>query len=423
MSDSRPSVPDDLTSRQRIREMDSDGFAHEAVDLSPPPPLVPGAAVATLPARVPLETTRNISTGSPAVLVRRRHSSGINVDGARPISGGFGSETTHQGAVRQGRPNNGVDTGGRHKSGNISGGFGADVARDESYAFDGRSSPSQAGVISSSGVIGPGRSGNAPTAEIEAAQEILLLNLRHEFVTREPLAAALTHPSLRNEKPNVTVDNQRLELLGDLVLGLAVGELLLVRLPDSQEGEISVMKSHLVRERTLAELAIQLGVGPALRLGRGEDLNGGRQRPAILADALEAIIAAVFVDGGYESARNLVERIMTKPIADLLAVSQTPMVRAGRPISGQSRPPSTTTALHASTKNYKTALQEWLAHAGGDPPEYKMICEFGALDARRFRVRVATRLMGSLHEGLGEATTIKAAENAAAEQLFTALNV
>lgn len=418
MSDPRPSAPEDRTPRQRVREMDSDGFAHEAVDLSPPPPLVPGAAAAALPPRAPLETPRSISGGSPPVFVRRRHSGGINTDGGRPISDGFGNETTNQGP-RTGLPS--ASAAGRSKNSNISGGFGVDVAREESYAFDGRSSAGQAGVISSSGVIGPGRSGNAPTAEIEAAQEILLLNLRHEFVTREPLAAALTHPSLRNEKPHVTVDNQRLELLGDLVLGLAVGELLLMKLPNSQEGEISVMKSHLVRERTLAELAVQIGVGPALRLGRGEDLNGGRQRPAILADALEAIIAAVFVDSGYESARALVERLMTKPIADLLAATQTPMVRTGRPVRGQTRPTSSTTALHASTKNYKTALQEWLAHAGGDPPEYKMICEFGALDARRFRVRVATRLLGALREGLGEATTIKAAENAAAEQLFMAL--
>jgi len=411
MSDPRTSAPEDRTPRHRGRETDSDGFAPKAVDLSPPPPLVPGAAAETLPVGAPAENLHSIAGASPSVFLRRRHSSGVNPDSSRPISDCFGNEITNLGAALRGSPNAAIGAGGRHNGGNISGGFGADVVRGENYAFDGRSS----------GMIGPGRSGNAPTAEIEAAQEMLLLNLRHEFVTREPLAAALTHPSLRNEKPNVTVDNQRLELLGDLVLGLAVGELLLMKLPNSQEGEISVLKSHLVRERTLAELAVQLGVGPALRLGRGEDLNGGRHRPAILADALEALIAAVFVDSGYESARALVERLMTKPIADLLAATQMPMVRTGRPVGGQTWPTSSTTALHASTKNYKTALQEWLAHAGGEPPEYKMICEFGALEARRFRVRVATRLLGALREGLGEATTIKAAENAAAEQLFTAL--
>ena len=96
----------------------------------------------------------------------------------------------------------------------------------------------------------PGRAGGPPTAEIQAAQQQLLLKLDHKFITPEPLATALTHPSWRNERPHVTVDNQRLEFLGDLVLGLAVGDILLKRLPESREGDLSMIKAHLDRKST-----------------------------------------------------------------------------------------------------------------------------------------------------------------------------
>lgn len=280
----------------------------------------------------------------------------------------------------------------------VSGGFGPETSDGASYSVDSRGP----------GYTGPGKSGAPPTQEIQAAVDMLLLNLDHKFVTPEPLNVALTHPSWRNERPQVTIDNQRLEFLGDLVLGLAMGDILLLKLPNSQEGELSVLKSHLVRESTLATLAERLGVGPALRLGRGEEQNGGRQRPAILADAMEAILAAVFIDAGYDHARALVERLFAEPLAELLA-------------STREAAATTTTALHAKTRNYKTALQEWLARAHGEAPEYQVLCELGPADARRFRVQVETRLHGTIHRARGEAPTVKAAENAAAERLFHTL--
>ena len=255
---------------------------------------------------------------------------------------------------------------------------------------------------------GPGRSGAPPTAEIEVAQQLLMANLGHEFASMEPLAAALTHPSWRNERSEVTLDNQRIEFLGDLVLGLAVGEILLLRLPTSDEGELSVLKARLVRQSTLAQVARGLGVGLALRLGRGEERNGGRDRPAVLADALEAVFAAVFIDAGYERARDVIARALSLSLEALLDATQQAEV-------------GTAMALHAVTHNYKTALQEWLARADGQAPHYALQCEVGSPQARRFRVSVQTSVAGVMHHATGEARTVKAAENEAAARLFAAL--
>lgn len=281
-----------------------------------------------------------------------------------------------------------------------SGGFGDGAKEGESYPIDARSGP---------GHTGPGRSGAPPTKEIDAAQQRLMLTLGHQFSTLEPLAAALTHPSWRNERPDVTLDNQRIEFLGDLVLGMAVGEILLLRLPRSDEGELSVLKAKLVRKSTLAHVAGKLGVGPALRLGRGEERSGGRTRPAVLADAMEAVFAAVFIDAGYDRARNVIERALSDSLEELLAAT-------GELGS------ETTMDLHARTENYKTALQEWLAAAGEDAPQYTLLEQSGAPGERMFHVQVEAHVAGEVRRGLGEDRTVKGAENLAAEQLYAALS-
>lgn len=259
--------------------------------------------------------------------------------------------------------------------------------------------------------MGSGRVGSAPNPTIAAAQQRLVDNLGHAFSNPELPSAALTHPTWRHERSDVTVDNQRLEFLGDLVLGLAVGDILLGRMPDSPEGDISVLKSQLVREETLAEVAVRLGVGPALRIGRGLEQSGGRQRPAILADALEALVAAVFVDAGYDKARTVVAAILQPQLTELLAAAR----RAHRRSSGSAR---TSSALHVLTRNFKTALQEQLAAQRASPPEYTLVCELGTPEARRFRVQVAASVSGALLRTVAEAPTVRGAEHAAAQLLL-----
>lgn len=279
-----------------------------------------------------------------------------------------------------------------------SGGFGAGAREGESYTFG----PGGADLT------GPGECGEPPNADLDVAQQLLMDNLGHTFASTRPLAAALTHPSWRNERREVTLDNQRIEFLGDLVLGLAVGETLMRRLPEGSEGELSVLKARLVRESTLAEVAQGLGVGLALRLGRGEARSGGRERPAVLADALEAVFAAVFIDAGYERAREVIARALAGPIEALFDA------RSQADASGGAD-------LHALTENFKTALQERLAAAGGQAPRYRLISEQGAPGQRTFCVSVEARLDGALRRALGEGQTIKGAENAAAEQLYRVL--
>ena len=261
-------------------------------------------------------------------------------------------------------------------------------------------------------ITGGGRAGGPPTSELDAAEQILQVNLDYAFSRTETLAAALTHPTWRNEHAGVDVDNQRLEFLGDLVVGLAVGELLMMPLPQSSEGELSVLKAQLVRESTLARVAVHIGVGPALRLGRGEEQSGGRLRPALLADALEAVVGAVFVDGGYAAARAVVARMMAEPLAQLLTATRQ---LAAAPGGGSS------TALHVSTRNFKTALQEWLAQGRGESPEYRVLAESGHHAARSFQVQVQASVGGVSTSAVGDGPTVKSAENAAAEKLLAEL--
>jgi len=279
-----------------------------------------------------------------------------------------------------------------------SGGFGDGVKDEASFKFD----------AGGPGHTGPGDAGGPPSAEIEVAQQLLMANLGYEFGDKALLAAALTHPSWRNERAEVTLDNQRIEFLGDLVLGLAVGDLLLLRLPDAKEGEVSVLKAKLVRQSTLANVATVLGVGPALRLGRGEERSGGRDRPAVLADAVEAVFAAVFIEAGYDIAREVVAGALADSLELLLAAAG----KAGA---------DSTMALHASTDNYKTALQEWLAAARAEPARYELVRRIGPDHDQRFRVRVLTRVDGTEWQAQGEGRSVKSAENAAAAELFAEL--
>lgn len=247
---------------------------------------------------------------------------------------------------------------------------------------------------------------NIPAYDPEIPTRLLHERIGHPFADPALLIAALTHPSWRNEQAPGSPDNQRLEFLGDAVVGLIITHELVRRLPERREGELTVLKSQLVRESSLAIMADRLGVGQALRLGRGEDFTGGRQRPSVLADAMEAIVGALLLDSGYESTREIVLRLFGDTLCELIAQVET----------------TDAAALSLTTANWKTAAQELLQHHGSPPPTYSLVAEDGPDHARRFRVRAATRLGEVDFESVGEGPTKKAAENEAAAGLYHTVN-
>ncbi|MGE0548215.1 MAG: ribonuclease III [Kofleriaceae bacterium] len=143
--------------------------------------------------------------------------------------------------------------------------------------------------------------------------------LGHTF--REPslLEQALRHASWCNEQPDGArpEDNERLEFLGDAVLDLVVGHRLMARYPQLREGQLSMTRAQVVSETALSELAAQLGLGQWLMLGKGEEKSGGRAKPSILADAFEAILAAVYLDGGFAAAWDMLERLLGERIENV----------------------------------------------------------------------------------------------------------
>jgi ribonuclease-3 len=205
--------------------------------------------------------------------------------------------------------------------------------------------------------------------------------LGHAFAAPELLVRALTHPSLATpDRP----DNQRLEFLGDRVLGLAVAGALLDADPAASEGQLAPRFNALVRKETCAEVAAGLGLGEVLRLGRSEMMTGGRRKAAILADAMEAVIAAVFLDAGFAAAREVVLRHWGQRIGE-----------AG-----------------AQTRDAKSRLQEWAQARGLPPPAYLERDRAGPDHRPRFTVeaRLAT----------GEAATADGPTKRAAEQAAAA---
>lgn len=247
-----------------------------------------------------------------------------------------------------------------------------------------------------------------PVPDTTAGTAELVRRLGYTFADPSLLEASLTHPSWHNEHPEAVTDNQRHEFLGDAVLGLVITEALLERMPDRREGQLTVLKSQLVRESALAEQAQSLGIGSALRLGRGEDYTGGRRRTSVLADAFEAVVGAVFVDGGYGAAREVVRRLFD----DLLDAAAAAVAELG----------ATPTALSAGVANWKTAVQELLQQHANLPPTYAVVDEQGPFHARTFVVQATARAAGESGEvdlvGVGRGPSKKLAEHAAAADLY-----
>lgn len=205
--------------------------------------------------------------------------------------------------------------------------------------------------------------------------------LGHAFKDQGLLNTALTHMSA--EGPRLQ-SYQRLEFLGDRVLGLCVADMLFERYPLAAEGDMSRRLADLVRKETCAEVAIAWNLGAYMRLGEGEILGGARKNKAILADACESIIGAVFIDGGYEAARGLVERAFGERL-----------LKPARPL-----------------RDAKTALQEWAQGQGYPTPTYSERGRSGPDHAPVFRV--AARITG-LVDAEAQGPSKRLAEQAAAE--------
>jgi len=209
--------------------------------------------------------------------------------------------------------------------------------------------------------------------------------LGYSFKEKALLREALTHPSYGFPH------NERLEFLGDSVLGVCITHLLFEAFPYAKEGELSKRRAHLVKEETLFEISHKLGLFEFLRLGKGEELDGGRGKPSVLASAFEALIGAIYLDGGLEEALKIIRRLFEDFIKE------------------------------PSLKNtdYKTQLQELIQAIFKETPVYKVISEKGPDHQKTFEAVV--RIKGHIW-GKGEGKTKKEAEQKAAKEALTKLN-
>lgn len=243
----------------------------------------------------------------------------------------------------------------------------------------------------SSSAGAPGNLGAFP-APLEALLSSLVAG-DAPFEELAHLEEALTHPSFANErKRGARIDYQRLEFLGDAVLALCVSEVLMAKFPEAREGELSFRRANLVRTEALARFAESLRLGDALRMGRGADSAGERAQESVLADALEALIGAVYVDRGFETARSLVDRV----------------IEAALEPSSEETP-----------RDAKSALQERVQAEGGEAPRYRLVATTGPDHKREFLVEVEGlgRVLGT-----GSGRSKKLAEQAAAQAGLLALD-
>ncbi|MCE5333998.1 MAG: ribonuclease III [Desulfobacteraceae bacterium] len=197
--------------------------------------------------------------------------------------------------------------------------------------------------------------------------EKLQVELGYRFQKVELLFRALVHRSFAYENHDVPADNETLEFLGDSVLGLAISHLLLDLFPDCDEGELSRLRSSIVNERELAQIASTVNLGEYLLLGKGEELSGGRQKASLLADALEALLAAVYLDGGLDAAVVLVKKMFHR----YLERREEEFL------------------LKALDKDYKTQLQELTQARIKLTPTYFLEAEEGPDHDKTFHMRVA----------------------------------
>lgn len=223
-----------------------------------------------------------------------------------------------------------------------------------------------------------------PHVALDTLQE----RLGYWFEDEALLKDALTHRSFLNENPRVARrDNERMELLGDAVLDLAASALLYAAYPKAREGELSRRRADMVNEAALASVARDLEVGPAMRLGKGEVRTGGRDKPRLLASALEAIIAAVYLDGGSSEALE-VSRDLLEPLVE---------------------------ALSPGERDFKSRLQERVQASGREPPRYELFDTEGPDHDRTFHIRA---MIDGEEAGRGSGRSKAVAEQRAARDAF-----
>jgi ribonuclease-3 len=215
----------------------------------------------------------------------------------------------------------------------------------------------------------------------------LQARLQHQFSDPALLVRAVTHRSFAADH------NERLEFLGDSVLNLSVADLLFQRLSALPEGDLSRIRANLVKQDTLHQIAVELGLPEVVRLGEGEVRSGGNRRPSILADALEALIGAVYLDAGYAAAQSLVHRLFQ-------SVEINPQ-------------------MEASAKDAKTELQEWLQARKYKLPLYRVVGTLGAAHRQTFDVECEVSDLNLNERGIGSSR--RAGEQAAAAAMLQVL--
>ena len=225
-----------------------------------------------------------------------------------------------------------------------------------------------------------------------AEYEILQTRLGYTFKEAGLLCLALTHPSVAHEQGTPVQHNQRLEFLGDAVLQVILTRELYERFPAFGEGPLTKARAKLVNRRALAEQGQQLGLGEFLVLSRGEELHGGRERPSALADAFEAAVGAIFLDGGFEASREFVLRRFHEAFGELAGI---PML-----------------------ENPKGELQELLQARSSEAPEYRVVSASGPDHDRLFECTVHH---GGVELARGSGKSKKAAESEAAQAALKTL--
>lgn len=222
----------------------------------------------------------------------------------------------------------------------------------------------------------------------------LMEKLSYEFKNKDLLYESLRHSSFVNEQADTNLrDNERLEFLGDAVLNLVTGHILIHRFPELKEGDLSRMRSNLVNESQVASIARSLDLGSCVLLGRGEFLTNGKEKNSILANTFEAVIAAVYFDGGYEAAFGIIEKFFLP----LFVLNENPVV----------------------TCDYKTKFQELIQTGKGSKPVYNVIEETGPDHDKVFKVALS---VDKIHtEGYGKSKKL-AEQDAARKALDILMN-
>lgn len=220
--------------------------------------------------------------------------------------------------------------------------------------------------------------------------EELEKKLGYNFRDKALLKLALTHSSYANEKSS-RQNNERLEFLGDSVLGFITAAYLFSAFSDKPEGELTKIRAHAVCEKSLAVFAREIDLGEYLLLGKGETMNGGRSRPSILADAFEAVIAAIYLDGGIDNAKKFVLRFITKSENDISSVT-----------------------------DYKTMLQEIIQRNPDERLTYRLAAESGPDHMKIFDAEV---YLNSNCIGTGSGHSKKKAEQAAAKEALQLMGI